>query len=105
MGGIINRPQWGWKSRVKIKKLGSESLKRNVSVINEINNDNHKEFVTSKDKLVCFYVNARSIVHKMSELKLYLCEEKPDIIEITESWTFENLQNSDLNIDGYILLR
>ena len=30
---------------------------------------------------------------------------KPEIIEITESWTFEDLQNSELNIEGYILLR
>ena len=104
-GGIINRPKWGWESRVKMKKLGSEMLNRNVSVINEINNDNNKEFVSSKDKLVCFYVNARSIVYKMSELEVYVCEEKPDIIGITESWTFEDLQNSELNIEGYILLR
>ena len=33
-----------------------------------------------------------------------MCEEKPDIIGITESWTFEDLQNSELNIEGYILL-
>jgi len=59
----------------------------------------------NKDKLVCFYVNARSLVYKMSELELYVYEEKPDIIGITESWTFEDLQNSELNIDGYVLLR
>ena len=41
----------------------------------------------------------------MSKLQLYVYEEKPNIIGITESWTFEDLQNSELNIDGYILLR
>src|SRR6266568_4819827 len=41
----------------------------------------------------------------MSELEIYIFEEKPDIIGITESWTFEDLQNSELNIDGYVLLR
>ena len=50
-----------------MKKLGSESLNRNVSIINEISNDNNKEFVSSKDKLIYFYVNARRIVYKMSE--------------------------------------
>ena len=89
-----------------MKNLGSELLKENVSVINEINETgNLKEFVSNKDKLACFYVDARSIVYKMSELELYVYEEKPDIIGITESWTFEDLQNSELNIDGYILLR
>ena len=55
-----------------MKKLDSESLNRNVSVINEISNGNNNEFVSSKDKLVCFSVNARSIVHKMSELEVYV---------------------------------
>ena len=60
-----------------MKKLGSESLNRNVSVSNEISNDNNKEFVFSKDKLVCFYVNTRSIVYKMSELEVgYMCVKK-----------------------------
>ena len=58
-GEFKRRPKWGWESRVKMKKLGSESLNKNVSVINEINNDNNNEFVSSKDKLVCFSVNAR----------------------------------------------
>ena len=47
-----------------MKKLGSESLNRNVSVINEISNDNND--------------NLR-IVYKMSELEVYVCDEKPDI--------------------------
>ena len=41
----------------------------------------------------------------MIELEVYVCEEKPDIIGITKSWTFEDLQNSELNIEGYTLLR
>src|SRR5882757_10527087 len=41
----------------------------------------------------------------MSELELYVYEENPDIIGITNSWAFEDLQNSELNIDGYVLLR
>ena len=106
MGAIINRPKWGWESRVKMKNLGSELLKKNVSVINEINEtDNLKEFVTNKNKFIYFCVNARSVVYKMSELELYVYEEKPDIIGITESWIFEDLQNSELNIEGYILQR
>ena len=45
-----------WEFRVKMKKFGTESLNRNVSVINEISNDNNKEYISSKDKLVCFYL-------------------------------------------------
>jgi len=46
----------------------------------DIRNDNDKELSSNKDKLVCFYVNARSLVYKMSELELYVYEEKPEII-------------------------
>src|SRR5882757_292135 len=105
MGGIINRPIKGWDSRVKMRKLASELLKKNISVVNEISDDNDKELSSNKDKLVCFYVNARNLVYKMSELELYVYEENPDIIGITESWAIEDLQNSELNIDGYVLLR
>ena len=104
MGGFINRPNRGWESRVKMKTNRSEFIKKHKTVNNviRIRNVCHKQFVPNKDKLVCFYVNARSIVYKMSELELYIFE---DIIGITESWTFEDLQNSELNIDGYVLLR
>ena len=107
MGGFSNRPKRGWESSVKMKNNRSELMKKHQTVNNviRIRNGSHKQFVPNKDKLVCFYVNGRSIVYKMSELELYIFEEKPDIIGITESWTFEDLQNSELNIDGYVLLR
>jgi len=76
MGGIINRPIKGWDSRVKMKKLASELLKKNISVVNEISDDNDKELSSNKDKLVCFYVTARSLVYKMSELDFYVYEER-----------------------------
>ena len=91
MGGIINRPISGWNSRVKGKV--------------EYCNVSLNQSIKKKDKLMCFYINARSIVYKMSELELYILEEKPDIIGITESWTYEDLQNSELNFEGYTLLR
>ena len=56
-------------------------------------------------KLSCFYVNARSIINKRDELELYVVEEKPDIIGITESWATESIADSELSIDGYTMLR
>ena len=91
MGGIINRPITGWDFRIKGKF--------------EYSNASLNQSIPGKDKLMCFYINARSIVYKMSELELYILEEKPDIIGITESWTYEDLQNSELNFEGYTLLR
>ena len=56
-------------------------------------------------KLSCFYVNARSIVNKRDELELYVLEEKPDLIGITETWATNSIEDAELNLDGYTMLR
>ena len=48
-------------------------------------------------KLKCFYINARSIVSKTDELELYVLEEKPDILGITESWAINLIDDAELN--------
>jgi ribonucleases P/MRP protein subunit RPP40 len=50
-------------------------------------------------------VNARSIVNKRDELELYVLEEKPDLIGITETWLTISIEDAELNIEGYTLLR
>jgi len=57
--------------------------------------------------LKCFYANTRSIVNKdkRTELELYVNKEKPDLIAITESWTKESIQDSELDLDGYVMFR
>jgi len=101
MGGIINRPKRGWES--KREMYNRDSVKKKHSIKEKINNVSH---VINVGKLECFYANVRSIVNKQSELELYILEEKPDIIGITESWTFEEMNDSELNIDeSYTLFR
>ena len=56
-------------------------------------------------KISCFYVNARSLISKTSELELYINEEHPYIIGITESWAYGGINDSELNIDGYTMFR
>ena len=41
----------------------------------------------------------------MNELELYIFEEKPDLIGITESWTFADLQNCEPNLKKFMLVR
>ena len=71
MGGFINRPKRGWESKVKMKNNRSELIKKHRTINNviRIRNISHKQFVPNKDKLVCFYVNARSIVYKMCDVE------------------------------------
>jgi len=57
------------------------------------------------NKKNCFYANARSIVNKRDELELYVKEEKPQLIGITEAWTNADINNSELNISGYTVFR
>src|SRR6218665_3057914 len=49
------------------------------------------------------YANVRSIVsvQKRAELELYVNNETPDIIGITESWTKLEMADSELALDGY----
>ena len=78
-------------------KVNSDSIKDNIAL--------KEQFQLNDGKLVCLYANVRSIVNKRSELDLYVLDDKPDIIGITESWTTEDIQDSELNIDGYTMFR
>src|SRR6218665_2177961 len=66
----------------------------------------HKETRGNK-VLKCMYANVRSIVsvHKRAELELYVNNETPDIIGITESWTKPEIANIELTLHIYRLLR
>ena len=60
--------------------------------------------LTTRNKLRVFYVNARSLRNKFSELEEIAFTDNYDIIRVTESWL--NLQNRDFlakyNIPGYV---
>src|SRR5688572_7389730 len=58
-------------------------------------------------EIKCFYANARSIINrkKRMELELYVEEEEPDIIGLTESWAKEEMGDCELEIDGYVMFR
>ena len=49
------------------------------------------------------YFNARSIVNKISELKLFSADCMPDVIAITESWTNPNISNEYLKLPNYFI--
>jgi ribonuclease P/MRP protein subunit RPP40 len=44
-------------------------------------------------------------MNKIDELELYLTQEKPDLVGITETWTYEDVQDSEICVEGYTLLR
>lgn len=87
------------KGNNKGNKNKTDTLKLNKKLKNR--EVMHKEI----DSLTCFYFNARSIMNKMDELELYITQEKPDIVGITETWTYEEVQDSEICMEGYTLLR
>ena len=56
-------------------------------------------------KLSCLCANARSIQNKFEELELYVQNEKPHVIGITESWTTDEIADSEISLNGYTLFR
>ena len=61
--------------------------------------------IENNSKFNCIYLNARSIVNKIKELELLVLSENDDIVAITETWLNATILDSELNIDGYTLLR
>lgn len=51
------------------------------------------------------YFNARSITNKIDELELYIKDENPDIIGITETWLHEEIVDTELNAGDYTIYR
>lgn len=56
-------------------------------------------------RLNCFYMNARSLINKRDELELYVKSENPDIIGVTETWALDSIEDSELSLEGYTMLR
>ena len=53
--------------------------------------------------LKILYTNARSIVNKVQELKLYVRDVNPDVIAITETWTHCNISDNYLSIPNFYI--
>ena len=88
----VNSGRGGNLSKVEKQKLSK-------------NNANINLRKQGKNSLKCLYFNARSIMNKIDELELYLTQEKPDLLGITETWTYEDVQDSEICVEGYTLLR
>ena len=59
----------------------------------------------SHSGLKCVYLNARSIVSKMNELRRMADDTQPDIIGITETWTKPDMGDAEFGLAGYKMFR
>ena len=53
----------------------------------------------------CLLINSRSIIGKIDELRARVNSDYPTIIAVTESWANINIQDKEIEIDGYSILR
>ena len=51
------------------------------------------------------HINARSLLPKMSEIRLLATKTKAAVISITESWLDESVINAEVNIHDYCVVR
>lgn len=54
-----------------------------------------------KNTVKCSLINAGSMVNKIDQLQVFLLEENPDILLITETWLHSNIGNSEISMPGY----
>ena len=69
-----------------------------VPVISVSNNLNPSNFSV-------MYYNARSILPKMDELHVLVRAQNPSIVFIVESWISEDIQDCEISIEDYHIVR
>ena len=58
------------------------------------------EITACRTNLKCLSFNARIIMNKWDLLLATVCDLNPDIVCITESWTTNNVLDSELHLSG-----
>ena len=94
------------KADIKNEKLNRQQKIDAVPICNLENKNLSKSNVEiTASNLSCIYLNARSIVNKMDELRLLANEIKPDVIGIVETWLNSEIKDNEINIDEYNFVR
>ena len=73
----------GLKNWLLCSKSGSNE---NINSNCKTNKEERKNKGSNIDKISCLNLNVRSVINKRDELELYIIENKPSIIGVTESW-------------------
>ncbi len=66
--------------------------------------DSHFECFDRKG-LHCIHINARSLLPKMSELRIIAHRTRAAVIAVSETWLDESVTDQEVKIDGYVVTR
>jgi len=76
----------------------------NKTIIEDVSkHDNMKPF--DNKGLHFIHCNSRSLLPKMTELRIIALRTKAAVISVTETWLDESVTNSEISIDGYCVVR
>ena len=91
--------------RCKTSKTQLDSTKRKAVVALEKEEEEGEVTVSQRGKtrktIKVFYSNVRSLQCKINELSCIVCELKPDIVILTETWCNESISSAILQISGF----
>ena len=68
-------------------------------------NHSKKKNSVQQHELKCFYINARSLIHKFEHFEAWVQDLNPDVIGVTESWAGPEVRDSEIALLGYDLFR
>ena len=58
-----------------------------------------------RNKIKIMLINARSLINKVDIFKIRVNLDKPDVVGVTETWAHKDISNSELQLDGYNMIR
>ena len=80
-------------AEVPIMRSQRQTQHRVKSKINVNNKSTQCEYVL---KIKCYMFNARSVMNKIDDLSVFVYENDPDVVFVTESWTSSDTLDSQL---------
>ena len=88
------------RSKKRISTGTQKSFSRRNGLEDRSSGQEEATFI-SRNNLVCVSLNARSLVNKFDYFETWITAKNPDIVGVTESWTNDNILDSELVLLGY----
>ena len=85
--------------------MGQGGLSKKAKKVQEYSRCKGIQRNTLVSGIKCVCLNARSIIHKKTELNIMVDDIKPHIIGITESWANNDITDAELGLEGYVMFR
>uniref|UniRef100_A0A183SWC9 Reverse transcriptase domain-containing protein n=1 Tax=Schistocephalus solidus TaxID=70667 RepID=A0A183SWC9_SCHSO len=103
-GGPTNQMQQSTQNPVLLRKY-AKFLEYGLILCECRSKGSDRVGLKHTNKLKCLYTNVQSLLPKLHELKIFVCQTSPDIISITETWLTAKVDDREVAIPGFQLFR